>query len=743
MLVLERVGYSATGTYFSKARPGLVPLDVADAAAVRACFAATQPAVVFIANNSAGGVDWCEDHSDEARAQHVGGTQHVLDAAAAHRTRVVFYSTDYVFNGAAGPYREDAEPSPISVYGRAKRDAEAMVLAYPHGALVVRTTAVVSWNRSSPNFAMTVWNVLSSGAPLRAPNDQWCNPTLAEFLAEASVRLVQEGANGIFNIAGKTRMTRADLAVALAKAMALDSALIQPVTTAALNQRAARPLQGGFDTAKLTDVLGTEPLDLPASLQRLRRQWRADTYVAAGPQRAGGAAETLKAEILDKVREYHALAHTRPPFVPGKSRVNYAGRVFGPEELSNLVDSSLDFWLTMGPYGELFETRMKRYFGARDFALVNSGSTANLTAVMALMSRQLDRPLVAGDEVITPAVTFPTTLAPLVHGGIIPVFVDCEVETCNIDPSLIEAAISPKTRALMIPTPSAIPATSRSSATSPSATGCSWSKTAATRSGPRSPDGSSARSAIWRRSASFRRTTSRWAKEAGSSSTPAASPRSSSPSGTGVATVGARRANRIPAASGSAGSSASLPCGYDHKYTYSNLGYNFKPTDMQAAIGVAQMDRLPAFIEARRSNFRKLYDGLQAYGDRLILPRLDPRADPSWFALPITVQGGVSRRELVHWLEHANIETREVFGGNILKQPGYIGIPMRQVGIARSDRPDHARHLLHRRLSGADRRNDRVCARHLRRVLRRSARRPLAVLRRASYRCGAASVPSR
>ena len=233
--------------------------------------------------------------------------------------------------------------------------------------------------------------------------------------------------------------------------MALDPALIQPLPTSALKQRAARPLQGGFDTTKLTAALGTEPLDLASSLQRLRRQWRADTYVAAGPHRAGGDAEALKAEILEKVREYHALAHTRPPFVPGKSRVNYAGRVFGPEELSNLVDSSLDFWLTMGPYGELFETRMKRYFGARDFALVNSGSTANLTAVMALMSRQLDRPLAAGDEVITPAVTFPTTLAPLVHGGIIPVFVDCEVETCNIDPALIEGAISPKTRALMIP----------------------------------------------------------------------------------------------------------------------------------------------------------------------------------------------------------------------------------------------------------------------------------------------------
>ncbi len=680
MNVLERSGFAAVGTRHSQARPGLVPLDVGDAAAVRATIDRVKPSVVFIAYNSAGGVDWCEDHPDETLDQHVGGARRILEAAATHRARVVFFSTDYIFDGAAGPYREDAPPSPISVYGRAKRDAEALVAAYAHGALIVRTTAVISWDRSSRNFAMTVWNVLSSGAPLRAPNDQWCNPTLAEFLAEATVRLVQEGATGIFNISGKTRMTRADLAVSLAKAMALDAALIQPMTTQALGQRAARPLQAGFDTAKLTEALGTEPLDLAASLQRLKRQWRADTYVAHGPQRAAGAAEALKAEILEKVREYHALAHTRPAFVPGRSRVNYAGRVFGPEELANLVDSSLDFWLTMGPYGELFESRMKRYFGARDFALVNSGSTANLTAVMALMSRQLDRPLVAGDEVITPAVTFPTTLAPLVHAGIIPVFVDCEVDTCNVDPALIEAAISPKTRAVMIPHTLGNPCDLDAIGDVVTRHGLLLVEDCCDALG-----------------STFN---GRMVGTFGDLATLSFFPAHHITMGEGGGVVvNAGRLSAIvksvrdwgrdcwcaPGESNTCGKRfgwqlGELPCGYDHKYTYSNLGYNFKPTDMQAAIGVAQMDRLPAFIAARRANFRKLYEGLQQYADRLILPRLDPRADPSWFALPITVQGGVSRRALVHWLEHANIETREVFGGNILKQPGYMGIPMRQAG---------------------------------------------------------------
>jgi CDP-6-deoxy-D-xylo-4-hexulose-3-dehydrase len=687
MTALERGGFAAVGTYFSQPRPGLVPLDISDAAAVAACVGRVRPSVVFVAHNTAGGVDWCEAHPDLAVDAHVEGTRRVLAAAAAARARVVFYSTDYIFDGTAGPYGEDAPPSPASVYGRAKRDAEALVAAYPHPHLILRTTAVISWDRASRNYAMTVWNVLSSGGTLRAPSDQWCNPTLAEFAAEASVRLVQAGASGTYNVAGKTRMTRADLAVALARAMALDPANVEAVPTSALNQQAPRPLQGGFDLSRLADALGTEPLDLPAALQRLRRQWRADTYVAAGPSRAAGPAEALKAEILARVRDYHALAHARPPFVPGKSRVNYAGRVFGPEEMVNLVDSSLDFWLTMGPYGELFETRMKRFFGARDFALVNSGSTANLTAVMALMSRQLDRPLAPGDEVITPAVTFPTTLAPLVHGGIIPVFVDCELDTCNVDPALLEAAVSPKTRAVMVPHTLGNPCDLDAIGEIVRRHGLLLVEDCCDALGS-TFDG---------------RLVGTFGDLATLSFFPAH--HITMGEGGGVVVNNGRLSAIVksvrdwgrdcwcaPGESNTCGKRfgwqlGELPCGYDHKYTYSNLGYNFKPTDMQAAIGVAQMDRLPGFVEARRANFRKLYAGLERYADRLILPRHDPRADPSWFALPITVQGGVSRRELVHWLESANIETREVFGGNILKQPGYMGIPMRVSGsLERTDR---------------------------------------------------------
>jgi CDP-6-deoxy-D-xylo-4-hexulose-3-dehydrase len=204
-------------------------------------------------------------------------------------------------------------------------------------------------------------------------------------------------------------------------------------------------------TTRLQALLGTAPLGLGESLKRLRRAWRGDTHQTVAPRAASGESARLKQEILDAVRRYHDVAHAREPWAPFTGRVNYAGRVYGPEELVNLVDASLDFWLTLGSWGDLFESRMRDWLGARDFVSVNSGSSANLTAVLTLTAPQTERPLRAGDEVITPAVTFPTTLAPLVHAGLVPVFVDCELGTYNVDPALLAGAVSPRTRAIMVP----------------------------------------------------------------------------------------------------------------------------------------------------------------------------------------------------------------------------------------------------------------------------------------------------
>jgi CDP-6-deoxy-D-xylo-4-hexulose-3-dehydrase len=687
---LERDGLEVVATAHSRTFAGAVALDVRDASAVAGVLDAAAPAVVFLAV-MAGGVDWCEAHPDAAYAVNVEGAGHVAAATARHGALLVYYSTDYVFDGAAGPYAEDDTPRPLGVYGRSKLEAEQIVRKDAPRHLIVRTTAVYGWDRASRNFAMQVWERLGAGGAMRVPDDQLCNPTLAEYLAEATLRLVQMGAEGVVNVVGKDRVSRADLGRQLARAMGLDAARITGVPTRELGQAAPRPLQGGLTTDRLVGLLGTEALDLTESLKRFRRQWRADTHTAGAPKAGGGAApgeaEQLKRQILTLVSRYWEVAHRPAPFVPTKSRVNYSGRVYGPEELVNLVDASLDFWLTLGPWGDLFEVKLRKFLGSRDAALVSSGSTANLTAVMALMSPLLEDPLRPGDEVITPAVTFPTTLAPLVHGGLVPVFVDCEVGTYNVNPRVLEGAVGPKTRAIMVPHTLGNP--------------CDLDVVMdlAKRHGLYLiEDACDGLGGTWR---------GRRVGTFGDLATLSFYPAHHITMGEGGAVVVNNpklakivRAVRdwgracwcAPGESNTCGKRfgwelGELPRGYDHKYVYSTLGYNFKPTDLQAAIGCAQLDRLPGFVEARRANFRWLYEALAPFEDRLILPTQDPRANPSWFGFPITVREGVSRSALVQALETANIETRQVFGGNILKQPGYLDIRRRVHGtLTETDR---------------------------------------------------------
>lgn len=687
MQALERSGIQSVGTHYSRNADSTVQLDITNIDEVRKCIGEIGPELIFLTVNIPGGVDFCESHPDGARKLNLQGTENIAALCAETSAQLVYYSTDYIFDGEAGPYSEEDRPCPINVYGQTKWEAEEAVRKLAPGALLLRTTAVISWSTVSRNFAMQVWQNLQAGKPMRVPNDQWGNPTLAEYLAEASVRLVQMGAQGTFNVVGKDRITRSDLAISLARAMALDPKLILPVPTSELTQKARRPLCGGLRTEKLQQVLGTEPLDLNESLKRFKRTWRADTRVSYTPATVSSEAEQLKREILEKVKAYFAKVHNPQQFVPHKSRLNYAGRVFGAEEMVNLVDSALDFWLTLGPYGDEFEQKMKRFWGVRDFALVNSGSAANLTAILALMSHELENPLRPGDEVITPAVTFPTTLAPIVHGGMIPVFVDCEVGTYNIAPQLIEGAISEKTRAIVIPHTLGNPCDMDMI--------CDIAKR---HSLYLVEDCCDALGSTFR---------GKLVGTFGDIATLSCYPphHITMGEGGGVAVNTARLARIVrsvrdwgrdcwcaPGESNTCGRRfgwqlGDLPWGYDHKYTYSNLGYNFKPTDMQAAVGVAQLDRLPGFVEARRRNFARLYQGLERFQDNLVLPTLDGRSDPSWFGFAITVKNDLSRNELVQWLENSKIETRQIFAGNILKQPAYQNIPHRVCGtLAETDR---------------------------------------------------------
>lgn len=678
--VLEQNGVDILGTYNSRPIPGGIKLDILDAEAVDSCLREIQPDVVFLASNLAGGVDYCEDHPDKAFALHLDGTRHIASAAAKYRAKVIYYSTDYVFDGNSGPYSEEDEPNPISVYGQTKLEAERILQAESKDALIIRTTVIYGWDPTSINFAMQVWNNLQVGQEMKVPNDQIGNPTLVDYLAEVSLRLVQMNVSGMVNVVGKDLMSRSEFGRALARAMALNQSLIRAIPTSELNQRALRPLQGGLRTDKLRELLGTEPMPLAEAIKRLRRQWRADTYVAAGPTRPSSEAEKLKQEILEKVQQYYHLVHENKEFTPFESFINYSGRVFNEQEMVNLTDSALDFWLTLGPYGDLFESKMKRFLGCQDFALVNSGSSANLTAVMTLMSPQVDGHLNPGDEVITPSVTFPTTLAPLVQSGLVPVFVDCELGTYNIDPEQIEAAISPRTKAMMLPH---------------------------TLGNPLDMD---VVTDIVRRYRLFLIEDSCDALGAtfngkrvgtfGDLATLSFYPAHQMTMGEGGGViVNKARLSKVvrsirdwgrdcwcaPGESNTCGKRfgwclGELPQGYDHKYMYSNLGYNLKPTDLQAAIGVAQLDKVPDFVERRRSNFNTIYKALEPYQDYLILPVWHPKAEPSWFGFPLTVKNGLSKSRLVQWLEAAKIETREVFAGNILRQPGYQNIKYRVHG---------------------------------------------------------------
>jgi CDP-6-deoxy-D-xylo-4-hexulose-3-dehydrase len=403
----------------------------------------------------------------------------------------------------------------------------------------------------------------------------------------------------------------------------------------------------------------------------------------------------IKEEILALVREYYQVAHQRPAFVPGKTRIPYSGRVYDDQEMAFLADASLDFWLTAGPYADRFERRMRQFFECRDFLLVNSGSSANLLMMSTLCAPTIQNelreaglvPLRPGDEVITPAVTFPTTVAPIVQNRLVAVFVDCEVGTYNINPHLVEDAIGPRTRALFVPHTVGNP--------------CDMAiltEIARRRKLWLLEDGCDALGATF-----DGKLAGTFGEMSSLSFYPAHHITMGEGGGVAINAFGLQKTARSirdwgrdcwcdPGKSNTCGKrfeyeAGELPCSYDHKYIYSNIGYNLKVTDLQAAIGLAQTEKIESFVAARRHNFQRLFDGLKEFEDFLILPKIDPRANPSPFGFPITVREGVERHRLVQHLEGAQIETRLVFGGNIIRQPGFLHIEKRIHGdLAQSDR---------------------------------------------------------
>jgi CDP-6-deoxy-D-xylo-4-hexulose-3-dehydrase len=394
-------------------------------------------------------------------------------------------------------------------------------------------------------------------------------------------------------------------------------------------------------------------------------------------------AEQLRQQIRELVGEYTREAFAPKAFVPGETPLPVSGRVFDQRELQTLVDSSLDFWLTTGRFAAEFERRFSDYVGVRCASLVNSGSSANLLALSALTSRTLgERRIAPGDEVITVAAGFPTTVNPILQNQAVPVFVDVAQGTWNVDASLLEAALSPRTKALIF---------------------------AHTLGNPFDLATVSA----------FAKAHNLWLIEDCCDALGASFGGRMAGTFGDIATFSFYPAHHITMGEGGAVLTdqpalgkliesfrdwgrdcwcdpgcdntchkrfewqlGKLPRGYDHKYIYSQIGYNLKLTDMQAAVGVAQLDKLEGFIAARRRNFARLRQALAGTQEVYLLPEPAPGGKPSWFGFPLAVrpESGRTRDKIIAFLEQRKIGTRLLFGGNLLRQPAYEHVHCRAAG---------------------------------------------------------------
>jgi CDP-4-dehydro-6-deoxyglucose reductase, E1 len=391
----------------------------------------------------------------------------------------------------------------------------------------------------------------------------------------------------------------------------------------------------------------------------------------------------LEAEILALTRELQKRrSGKRALFMAGTTPVPYAGRVFDHEEVEAAVKASLDFWLTLGPEGEAFEKELAKYLGVKHAVLVNSGSSANLLAFMTLTSPTLERPIVPGDEVITVAASFPTTVNPILQANCVPVFLDVDLKTANIDASMLEAALSPRTRAVMIAHTLGNPFDVDAVTAFCKKHGLHLVE-----------DNCDALGSLYdgKKTGTF-----------GTLATSSFYPPHHITMGEGgaVYTRDAKLRTVLESirdwgrdcwcASGKDNTCGKrfewdweqLPKGYDHKYVYSHIGYNLKPTDIQAAIGRVQLRRIESFVAARRKNWQTLRTLLAPLEEEFHFPEPTPKSEPSWFGFLLVMRKPDHERltRICRYLDDRKIGHRRLFGGNLLKQPAYKNIQHRVVG---------------------------------------------------------------
>jgi CDP-6-deoxy-D-xylo-4-hexulose-3-dehydrase len=391
----------------------------------------------------------------------------------------------------------------------------------------------------------------------------------------------------------------------------------------------------------------------------------------------------IRKEILKKVIDFFKAGKSREKFIPGKSIIRYAGRVFDEKELISLVDASLDFWLTAGRFAVKFEDKLSNFLKVKHCLLVNSGSSANLLAISALTSAFLkNRQLKPGDEVITTACGFPTTLNPILQNNLVPVFIDVDLGNYNIQAEKLEKAITKKTKAIFTAHTLGNPVNMSKIKDIVRKHNLWWVE-----------DNCDSLGSKYR---------GRYTGSFGDIATCSFYPPHHITTGEGGAVLTSNPIlKRIMMSLRDWGRDCwcdsghddtckmrfkqkfgGLPYGYDHKYVYSHIGYNLRVTDMQAAVGCAQLEKLQGFIDLRKRNFKFLYNIFNRYGDYFILPQAEKYSDPSWFGFPVLVKENApfKRAEIVDYLENNKITTRMLFGGNLLKQPAYENIKYRLVG---------------------------------------------------------------
>ncbi|MBS1806468.1 MAG: lipopolysaccharide biosynthesis protein RfbH [Acidobacteria bacterium] len=393
--------------------------------------------------------------------------------------------------------------------------------------------------------------------------------------------------------------------------------------------------------------------------------------------------ERLRQQILELTAQYFAEAFPEPTFQPGITPVPVSGKVMDADDIGSVVESGLDAWFTTGRFAKDFERRLARFVGVRSASLVNSGSSANLVALSALTSPKLgDRRLKPGDEVITVAAGFPTTLNPIIQNQLVPVFVDITLPSYEIDVTQLETARSEKTRAIMVA----------------HTLGNVFDLDAVTAFAKKHD--------LWLIEDCCDALGSTWKGQHigtfGDIATVSFYPAHHMTMGEGGAVLTDKPALQVLIDSfrdwgrdcwcdtgkdNTCGKRfewelGTLPCGYDHKYIYSHIGYNLKATDMQAALGVSQIKKLPHFIERRKANFKHLYEALKPLNDVLMLSEATPGSDPSWFGFLIGVRESApfTRNELILALDRKKIGTRLLFGGNLIRQPAYEGCTYRTIG---------------------------------------------------------------